>query len=34
MNKVGWVLLVVGVTAIVGCIEERDEFSINTDGSG
>ncbi len=34
MSKIRWVLLVVGLTAIAGCIETKDEFTINPDGCG
>jgi hypothetical protein len=34
MSKIRWVFLVVGLTAIAGCIETKDEFTINPDGSG
>jgi len=34
MSKIRWVLLVVGLMAIAGCIETKDEFTINPDGSG
>ena len=34
MNKVISVLLVISVISISGCLEERDEFTLNPDGSG
>ena len=34
MNKLNWVLLVIGTVAITGCVETKDEFTVNPDGSG
>ncbi len=34
MNKLNWVLLVIGTVAIAGCVETKDEFTVNPDGSG
>lgn len=34
MNKLGWVLLVIGLMAIVGCPEGGDESTGNPDGLG
>ena len=33
-TKFAWILLVVGVAAIAGCVEEKKEYTINPDGSG
>jgi len=34
MNKLNWVLWVITTVAIAGCIETKDEFTVNPDGSG
>jgi len=34
MNKLGWVLLAIGLMAIVGCPEDGDGFTNNPDGLG
>ena len=33
-TKLVWILLVVGVVVIAGCVEEKKEYTINPDGSG
>jgi hypothetical protein len=33
-TKFAWILLVVGVAVIAGCVEEKKEYTINPDGSG
>ncbi|MCX5637722.1 MAG: hypothetical protein NTX52_08540, partial [Planctomycetota bacterium] len=34
MSKFSWVLLIIAFATIVGCIETKDEFTVNPDGSG
>lgn len=34
MKALKWILLVITLTPIIGCIEEKNEFTINPDGSG
>ena len=34
MGKLSRILLIIGLTVIVGCIETKDEFTVNPDGSG
>jgi hypothetical protein len=34
MRKLSQVLLIIGFATIVGCIETKDEFTVNPDGSG
>lgn len=34
LSNIRWVLSVIALMAIVGCIEEKDEYTINPDGSG
>ena len=34
MGRLSRILLIIGLTTIVGCIETKDEFTINPDGSG
>lgn len=34
MKRLSRILLVIGLTAIVGCIETKDELTVNPDGSG
>lgn len=34
MGKRGWLLLAIGAVLLAGCVETKDEFTINPDGSG
>ena len=34
MNKLNWILPIIAVATIVGCIDEKSEFTVNPDGSG
>ena len=34
MNKLNWALLVISAVVLAGCIETKDEFTVNPDGSG
>ena len=33
-TKLAWILLIVGVALIAGCVEEKKEYTINPNGSG
>ena len=33
-TRFAWILLIVGVAVIAGCVEEKKEYTINPDGSG